>query len=214
MNVLMTLAAVGAAAIGQWSEAGLVTFLFGLGTVLQVATLERTRRADQRPHGAHAAGVHGRARRCRRGRRREQRDAGRRGAPCAPANGRPWTASSSRGRPQPTRRGHRRGGARRETHRRPGVRRVDRRRRDAARARDAPASPTTRSPRSSISLRRRRPRAHPLRASSTASPPAIHRWSWPSRPPSPSCRRCSAPRSTPGSTGGWRCSSSAVPARS
>ncbi|MFA4964961.1 MAG: HAD-IC family P-type ATPase, partial [Thermoleophilia bacterium] len=45
MNVLMALAAVGAAAIGQWSEAGLVTFLFGLGTVLQVATLERTRRA-------------------------------------------------------------------------------------------------------------------------------------------------------------------------
>jgi Zn2+/Cd2+-exporting ATPase len=45
MNVLMTLAAVGAAAIGQWSEAGLVTFLFGLGTVLQAATLERTRRA-------------------------------------------------------------------------------------------------------------------------------------------------------------------------
>jgi Cd2+/Zn2+-exporting ATPase len=45
MNVLMTLAAVGAAAIGQWSEAGLVTFLFSLGTVLQVHTLERTRRA-------------------------------------------------------------------------------------------------------------------------------------------------------------------------
>lgn len=45
MNVLMTLAAVGAAAIGQWSEAALVVFLFGLGTLLQVATLERTRRA-------------------------------------------------------------------------------------------------------------------------------------------------------------------------
>ena len=45
MNVLMTLAMVGAAAIGQWSEAALVAFLFGLGTVLQVATLERTRRA-------------------------------------------------------------------------------------------------------------------------------------------------------------------------
>ena len=45
MNVLMTLAALGAAAIGQWSEAGLVVFLFGLGTWLQVATLERTRRA-------------------------------------------------------------------------------------------------------------------------------------------------------------------------
>jgi Cd2+/Zn2+-exporting ATPase len=45
MNVLMTLAVIGAAAIGQWSEAALVAFLFSLGTVLQVATLERTRRA-------------------------------------------------------------------------------------------------------------------------------------------------------------------------
>ena len=45
MNVLMTLAALGAAAIGEWAEAGLVVFLFGLGTVLQVATLDRTRRA-------------------------------------------------------------------------------------------------------------------------------------------------------------------------
>ena len=32
-------------AIGAWSEAGLVAFLFSLGTVLQTATLERTRRA-------------------------------------------------------------------------------------------------------------------------------------------------------------------------
>lgn len=45
MNVLMTLAMAGAAAIGQWSEAALVAFLFSLGTVLQAATLERTRRA-------------------------------------------------------------------------------------------------------------------------------------------------------------------------
>ena len=45
MNVLMTLAMIGAAAIGEWSEAALVAFLFSLGTVLQVATLERTRRA-------------------------------------------------------------------------------------------------------------------------------------------------------------------------
>ena len=45
MNVLMTMAMIGAAAIGQWSEAALVAFLFSLGTVLQVATLERTRRA-------------------------------------------------------------------------------------------------------------------------------------------------------------------------
>jgi Zn2+/Cd2+-exporting ATPase len=45
MNVLMTLAVVGAAAIGQWSEGALTIFLFSLGTSLQVATLERTRRA-------------------------------------------------------------------------------------------------------------------------------------------------------------------------
>jgi Cd2+/Zn2+-exporting ATPase len=45
MNVLMTLAMIGAAAIGQWSEAALVAFLFSFGTVLQAATLERTRRA-------------------------------------------------------------------------------------------------------------------------------------------------------------------------
>ncbi len=45
MNVLMTLAAAGAVAIGAWSEAALVVFLFGLGTALQAATMERTRRA-------------------------------------------------------------------------------------------------------------------------------------------------------------------------
>ena len=45
MNVLMTIAAVGAAAIGQWSEAGLVVFLFSLGNLLQSLTMERTRRA-------------------------------------------------------------------------------------------------------------------------------------------------------------------------
>ena len=57
-------------------------------------------------------------------------------------------------------------------------------------------------------------RARPRRASSTASRRATRRWSWPWRRPSPSCRRCSAPRSTPGSTAAWRCSSSAAPARS
>ncbi|HMK92491.1 MAG TPA: cation transporter, partial [Thermoleophilia bacterium] len=45
MNVLMTLAAIGAAAIGQWSEAGLVVFLFSLGNLLQAVTMDRTRRA-------------------------------------------------------------------------------------------------------------------------------------------------------------------------
>jgi Cd2+/Zn2+-exporting ATPase len=45
MNVLMTIAASGAAAIGQWSEAGLVVFLFALGNLLQTLSMERTRRA-------------------------------------------------------------------------------------------------------------------------------------------------------------------------
>ena len=45
MNVLMTLAVAGAAAIGQWAEGALTIFLFSLGTALQTATLERTRRA-------------------------------------------------------------------------------------------------------------------------------------------------------------------------
>ena len=45
MNVLMTLAMIGATTIGEWAEAALVAFLFSLGTVLQAATLERTRRA-------------------------------------------------------------------------------------------------------------------------------------------------------------------------
>ena len=47
MNVLMTLAALGAAAIGEWSEAALVMFLFALGNLLQALTIERTRRAVQ-----------------------------------------------------------------------------------------------------------------------------------------------------------------------
>jgi Zn2+/Cd2+-exporting ATPase len=45
MNVLMTIAALGAAAIGQWSEAGLVVFLFSFGNLLQAVTMDRTRRA-------------------------------------------------------------------------------------------------------------------------------------------------------------------------
>ena len=45
MNVLMTIAVVGAIAIGQWSEAGLVVFLFALGNLLQALTMDRTRRA-------------------------------------------------------------------------------------------------------------------------------------------------------------------------
>jgi Cd2+/Zn2+-exporting ATPase len=45
MNVLMTIAVIGAIAIGQWSEAGLVVFLFALGNLLQALTMDRTRRA-------------------------------------------------------------------------------------------------------------------------------------------------------------------------
>ncbi len=45
MNLLMTIAAVGAVAIGQWDEGASVLILFSVGTMLQAMTIERTRRA-------------------------------------------------------------------------------------------------------------------------------------------------------------------------
>ncbi len=45
MNLLMTIAAVGAVAIGQWDEGASVLILFSVGTMLQALTIERTRRA-------------------------------------------------------------------------------------------------------------------------------------------------------------------------
>ena len=47
MNVLMTVAAVGAAAIGEWVEAALVVALFGLGETLEGWAVERTRGSIQ-----------------------------------------------------------------------------------------------------------------------------------------------------------------------
>lgn len=43
MNVLMATATVGAAVLGQWSEAVAIVLLFSLGNVLQVHAIERTR---------------------------------------------------------------------------------------------------------------------------------------------------------------------------
>ena len=45
MNVLMTIAAIGAAILGQWGEGAAVVVLFALGGLLQARTLERTRGA-------------------------------------------------------------------------------------------------------------------------------------------------------------------------
>lgn len=46
-NSLMTIAVIGAAALGEWQEAGAVTWLFALGNQLQSRTIRRTRIAVQ-----------------------------------------------------------------------------------------------------------------------------------------------------------------------
>lgn len=45
MNFLMSIAILGAAAIGQWSEAATVVFLFSLGNTLQAYTMDKTRQS-------------------------------------------------------------------------------------------------------------------------------------------------------------------------
>jgi Cd2+/Zn2+-exporting ATPase len=45
MNVLMSISVIGAAALGDWSEGGLVVVLFSIGTTLQAVTFDRTRGA-------------------------------------------------------------------------------------------------------------------------------------------------------------------------
>lgn len=48
MNVLMSVAAIGAALIGEWLEGATVLFLFGIGNLLQNHSLARTRNSIQK----------------------------------------------------------------------------------------------------------------------------------------------------------------------
>ena len=45
MNFLMTVAVIGAASIGEWSEAATVAFLFSFGNMLQAYTMDKTRQS-------------------------------------------------------------------------------------------------------------------------------------------------------------------------
>jgi len=47
MNFLMTVAIIGAAVLGEWSEGATVAFLFSFGNTLQTYTMEKTRRSIQ-----------------------------------------------------------------------------------------------------------------------------------------------------------------------
>ena len=45
MNFLMTMAIIGAAAIGEWSEGAAIAFLFSVGNTLQAYTMDKTRQS-------------------------------------------------------------------------------------------------------------------------------------------------------------------------
>ena len=106
MNVLMTLAAVGAVGIGAYAEGAWVLVLFAVGTTLETYALDRSRRSVERADGARA--------RRRRGSSptdgAERLDAGRGGRPSARgsssvrASASPSTARSSRAPRASTRR--------------------------------------------------------------------------------------------------------------
>ena len=73
----MLIAAAGAIALGQWSEAAAVVFLFAVAQALEARTLERARNADPRADGPDAGRRAG-ARRARRAPRRRRADPARR----------------------------------------------------------------------------------------------------------------------------------------